>query len=98
VEWEFPPIFVELAKQAAAADSDVEFYKFDVDHPDLKDQEIEKLDVRSLPTFRLFKDGEKVAEVVGALPAKLSGFVKEVLEARKEELLAPTTEASENKL
>jgi thioredoxin 1 len=41
----------------------VEFYKVDVDKvPDLA----QELNVRAMPTFMLFKGGEKVGEVVGA--------------------------------
>lgn len=41
----------------------VEFYKIDVDEvPDVA----QELGIRAMPTFLLFKDGEKVEEVVGA--------------------------------
>ncbi|KIW64319.1 thioredoxin [Phialophora macrospora] len=41
----------------------VEFYKVDVDEaPDVA----QELGVRAMPTFMFFKNGEKVAEVVGA--------------------------------
>ncbi|EXJ94520.1 thioredoxin 1 [Capronia coronata CBS 617.96] len=41
----------------------VDFYKIDVDEvPDVA----QELGVRAMPTFMLFKNGEKVAEVVGA--------------------------------
>jgi thioredoxin 1 len=41
----------------------VEFYKIDVDEvPDVA----QELNIRAMPTFLLFKDGEKVEEVVGA--------------------------------
>ena len=41
----------------------VEFYKIDVDEvPDVA----QELGIRAMPTFLVFKDGEKVEEVVGA--------------------------------
>lgn len=41
----------------------VSFYKIDVDEvPDVA----QELGIRAMPTFLLFKDGEKVEEVVGA--------------------------------
>ncbi len=41
----------------------VKFYKIDVDEvPDVA----QELGVRAMPTFMLFKNGEKVGEVVGA--------------------------------
>lgn len=41
----------------------VEFYKVDVDEvPDVA----QELGIRAMPTFLVFKDGEKVEEVVGA--------------------------------
>lgn len=30
-----------------------------------------------MPTFMLFKDGEKVGELVGANPAKLQGIIQQ---------------------
>ncbi|CCC11701.1 unnamed protein product [Sordaria macrospora k-hell] len=44
------------------------FAKFDVDHlPDLA----QELGIRAMPTFIIFKDGEKVGDVVGANPAAI---------------------------
>lgn len=41
----------------------VKFYKIDVDEvPDVA----QELGIRAMPTFLLFKNGEKVGEVVGA--------------------------------
>ena len=41
------------------------FFKLDVDEvPDVA----QELGIRAMPTFLLFKDGEKVGEVVGANP------------------------------
>ena len=43
--------------------SSVRFYKIDVDElPDVA----QELGIRAMPTFMVFKSGEKVAEVVGA--------------------------------
>lgn len=49
------------------------FYKVDVDEvPDVA----QELGVRAMPTFLLFKNGEKVAEVVGANPPALNAAIK----------------------
>nr|POF03527.1 thioredoxin [Quercus suber] len=49
------------------------FYKIDVDEmPDVA----QELSVRAMPTFLLFKDGEKVGEVVGANPVALEQAIK----------------------
>ena len=54
------------------------FYKLDVDEvPDVA----QELGIRAMPTFLLFKDGEKVAEVVGANPKALEAAIKANLEA-----------------
>ncbi|KAK0347731.1 thioredoxin trx1 [Friedmanniomyces endolithicus] len=53
--------------------SDARFYKIDVDEvPDVA----QELSIRAMPTFLLFKNGEKVAEVVGANPSALEGAIK----------------------
>lgn len=49
------------------------FFKLDVDEvPDVA----QELGIRAMPTFMIFKDGEKVAEVVGANPAALNAAIK----------------------
>ncbi|KAF2796396.1 thioredoxin-domain-containing protein [Melanomma pulvis-pyrius CBS 109.77] len=49
------------------------FYKLDVDEvPDVA----QDLGIRAMPTFLLFKDGAKVAEVVGANPKALEAAIK----------------------
>jgi len=49
------------------------FYKLDVDEvPDVA----QDLGIRAMPTFLLFKDGVKVAEVVGANPKALEAAIK----------------------
>jgi thioredoxin 1 len=48
------------------------FYKIDVDEvPDVA----QELGIRAMPTFLLFKDGEKVGEVVGANPKALEAAI-----------------------
>ena len=53
---------------------DVKFYKIDVDEvPDVA----QELGIRAMPTFMLFKNGEKVGEVVGASPKALEAAIVE---------------------
>ncbi|EUC31311.1 hypothetical protein COCVIDRAFT_106528 [Bipolaris victoriae FI3] len=53
------------------------FYKLDVDEvPDVA----QELGIRAMPTFLLFKGGDKVAEVVGANPKALEAAIKANLE------------------
>ena len=62
---------------AAAYDGRVRFGKLDADaHPDT----VATLDVRSLPTFLLFKDGKVMGQIVGAVPkSRLEDLVKKAL-------------------
>lgn len=53
---------------------DARFYKLDVDEVPEVAQE---LAVRAMPTFLLFKNGEKVGEVVGANPAALKTAIQQ---------------------
>lgn len=56
--------------------TDVKFYKVDVDKvPDVS----QELGVRAMPTFMLFKDGQKLTEVVGALPPAIEQGIKSLL-------------------
>ncbi len=49
------------------------FFKLDVDEvPDVA----QELGVRAMPTFLLFKNGEKVGEVVGANPNALKAAIE----------------------
>ncbi|KAF2772885.1 thioredoxin-domain-containing protein [Teratosphaeria nubilosa] len=57
---------------------DARFYKLDVDEVPEVAQE---LSVRAMPTFLLFKDGEKVGEVVGANPTALETAIKNNLKS-----------------
>ncbi|KAF2009971.1 thioredoxin-domain-containing protein [Aaosphaeria arxii CBS 175.79] len=53
------------------------FYKLDVDEvPDVA----QELGIRAMPTFLLFKNGDKVGEVVGANPKALEAAIKSGLE------------------
>ena len=53
------------------------FYKLDVDEvPDVA----QELGVRAMPTFMVFKNGEKVGEVVGANEKSLEALVMKQLE------------------
>lgn len=52
---------------------DARFYKLDVDEvPDVA----QELGVRAMPTFMVFKNGEKVGEVVGANQKALEALVE----------------------
>ncbi|KAF2423565.1 Cop c 2-like protein [Tothia fuscella] len=53
------------------------FYKLDVD--DVPDA-AQELNIRAMPTFLLFKNGEKVGEVVGANPKALEAAIEKGLE------------------
>ena len=57
---------------------DARFYKLDVDEvPDVA----QELGVRAMPTFMVFKDGEKIGEVVGANEKALAALVQKQLES-----------------
>jgi thioredoxin 1 len=54
--------------------TDAKFYKIDVDEvPDVA----QELGIRAMPTFLVFKNGEKVAEVVGANPKALEAAIQQ---------------------
>ena len=60
---------VEFSKQYTGAN----FYKVDVDEiPDVA----QEYGIRAMPTFLIFKDGEKIDEVVGANAIKLEEVIK----------------------
>ncbi|KAL5341663.1 thioredoxin [Aspergillus crustosus] len=63
-------------EQFAEQYPDALFYQIDVD--ELSDVAAE-LGVRAMPTFMLFKDGEKVGDVVGANPPALEAGIKSLL-------------------
>jgi thioredoxin 1 len=53
--------------------TNVVFLKVDVDEaPDVS----EKYDIQAMPTFKIFKNGKKVDEMVGASAEKLEDLVK----------------------
>jgi thioredoxin 1 len=56
----------------------VYFIKLDVDEVSDVAQE---LGIRAMPTFLIFKNGEKVGEVVGANPPALKAAIEEALGA-----------------
>jgi len=62
------PIFEKFSNSTES----VEFYKVNVD--DLGDVS-QKAGIRAMPTFVLYKKGEKVTELVGANPQKLELLV-----------------------
>ena len=53
--------------------SEAKFYKLDVDEVPEVAQE---LGIRAMPTFILFKNGDKIGEVVGANPKALDAAIK----------------------
>jgi thioredoxin 1 len=56
----------------------IHFVKIDVDEvPDVA----QELGIRAMPTFLIFKDGEKVQEVVGANPQALKAAIDKVAAA-----------------
>ncbi|KAH0443800.1 thioredoxin [Colletotrichum camelliae] len=65
------PILANLSN--TEAHTGLHFVKIDVDEvPDLS----QDLGIRAMPTFLIFKNGEKVEEVVGANPNALTAAVK----------------------
>lgn len=67
-----PPLINRFADEFPAA----KFYKIDVDElPEVA----QELAVRAMPTFLLFKNGNKVGEVVGANPPALKAAIEKAL-------------------
>ncbi|KAF8893714.1 putative thioredoxin [Gymnopilus junonius] len=64
------PIFEKLSESAPEG---VEFYKVDVDE---QEQIAQEVGIRAMPTFMIFKDGDKVKDLVGARPAQLAELVE----------------------
>jgi thioredoxin 1 len=60
------PMFEKFAAEAPAAK--IAFYKVDVDEQEQISQEV---GVKAMPTFMFFKNGQKLNEVVGAIPQQL---------------------------
>ncbi|KAF8481626.1 thioredoxin-like protein [Russula ochroleuca] len=65
------PIFEKLAEREEF--SALKFYKVDVDAQEAISQQV---DIRAMPTFIMFKGGQKVEEVVGANPAGLENLLR----------------------
>ncbi|PKX90045.1 thioredoxin family protein [Aspergillus novofumigatus IBT 16806] len=66
------PIFEKMSDSPEVGD--VGFYKVDVDEHEQISQEV---GIRAMPTFVLFKNGDKVGEVMGADPSRLVALVHE---------------------
>jgi len=64
------PVFEKLSEDEEH--SNVEFYKVDVDD---QGEIAEEVGIKAMPTFLLYKDGEKVETVVGANPTKVEGLI-----------------------
>ncbi|KAF8604423.1 thioredoxin [Ceratobasidium sp. AG-I] len=63
------PIFEKFSAEVTGVD----FYKVDVDEqPDIS----QEVGIRAMPTFIVFKDGNKVKDLVGANPGGLEQLVK----------------------
>jgi len=66
-------VIAPTVEKFAGKYTDARFYKIDVDEaPEVAAE----LGIRSVPTFILYKDGHKVAEVAGANPVALEAAIK----------------------
>jgi len=63
------PVFAALSNDT----SGVEFYKVDVDTQSEISQEV---GIRAMPTFAVFKNGQKIDELVGANPPALQTLIR----------------------
>ena len=63
-----------ITTRLSEATESIYFIKVNVDEADDISQEY---GIRAMPTFMLFKDGEKADEVVGADPSKLEKLVQQ---------------------
>lgn len=78
------PLFEKFA--AAAPADKIAFYKVDVDEQEQISQEV---NIKAMPTFVFFKNGEKLGDVVGANPQKLQ--VSQRCDFLERRLLSDTT-------
>ncbi|KDQ06722.1 hypothetical protein BOTBODRAFT_181312 [Botryobasidium botryosum FD-172 SS1] len=65
------PYFEKFSKEY----SEVEFYKVDIDVDQVQGV-VQELGVRAMPTFKVFKDGVKIGELLGANEKGLENLVK----------------------
>lgn len=65
------PIFEKV--EGSTPSDKVEFYKVDVDE---QPQIAQEAKVKAMPTFKFYKDGEEIEEVVGAVPPKLTAAIQ----------------------
>ncbi|CAI7567351.1 unnamed protein product [Penicillium discolor] len=65
------PIFEKMSELAEF--NNVEFYKVDADEQEQISQEV---GIRAMPTFILFKDGNKIKEFLGANPNGLKELLQ----------------------
>ncbi|GAA5847301.1 hypothetical protein JCM9279_000227 [Rhodotorula babjevae] len=65
------PVFEKLSDDESS--SAIDFYKVDVD---AQEQIAQECGVRAMPTFMVFRAGDKLGEVTGANPAGLQALIK----------------------
>ncbi|KZT62705.1 thioredoxin [Calocera cornea HHB12733] len=71
------PIFEKLAEKKEFTEK-LEFYSVDVDEQAEIAQEV---GITAMPTFIAFKDGKKLSETIGAVPAKLNALISQAVAA-----------------
>jgi thioredoxin 1 len=64
-----------ILEEMAIGTPQVKFIKVDVDE---NEETAHKHGIRAMPTFMLFKDGDKISESVGANPAAIKNMLKTV--------------------
>ncbi|KAF9646560.1 thioredoxin [Thelephora ganbajun] len=64
------PVFEQFSEKI----SSIDFYKVDVDGATSREIS-EEVGIRAMPTFIAFKGGERVGEVVGAIPQQLEALI-----------------------